>query len=289
MGVKEETQAPPGASAGAALESPEVRVIIPTKRRIRPFDILRDSSVVRVVASRDFKIKYKQSLLGPTWLIFQPLALLAAFLVAFRGLGDVEAGTPYVVFALGGLMVWSFFQASMTIGGSSLITNFYLVRFTPCPRLAFPTAATIASLPALAVTTLGAVIAAVVTGNLSPRAVLLPIGFVWLFLLTISTVIICASVAVRFRDVINVVPFILQVGLFLAPVGYPLSSLSDPVRALIDLNPLTGLMEAFRWALISGYSPSFEPIGISLAMTGVVAVVGWLIFSRLETTMADEI
>jgi|SRR5829696_1692702 len=289
MGVKEQTQASAGPSAGVALESPEIRVIVPTKRRIRPFDIFRELSVVRVVASRDFKIKYKQSLLGPIWLIFQPLALLAAFLVAFRGLGKVEAGTPYVVFALGGLMVWSFFQASMTIGGASLITNFQLVRFTPCPRLAFPTAATIASLPALAVTGVGALVAAAATGTLSPRVVLLPIGFVWLFLLTISIVIICASVAVRFRDVVQVVPFILQVGLFLAPVGYPLSSLSDTVRALIDLNPLTGLMEAFRWALISGYTPSFEPIGVSLAMTAGVAVIGWLIFSRLETTMADEI
>src|SRR5215210_172256 len=289
MGVKEEMQAPAAARAGLTLESPAVRVIVPTKRRIRPLDIFRDSSVVRVVASRDFKIKYKQSLLGPIWLVIQPLALLAAFLVAFRGLGNVEAGTPYVVFALGGLMVWSFFQASMTIGGASLITNFQLVRFAPYPRLAFPTAATIASLPAFAVTGVGAIIAAAATETLSPRVVLIPIGVVWMFLLTISTVIICASVAVRFRDVISVVPFILQVGLFLAPIGYPLSSLSDTVRTLIDLNPLTGLMEAFRWALIAGYSPSFEPIAVSLVMTVCVAAVGWLVFSRLETTMADEI
>jgi lipopolysaccharide transport system permease protein len=252
-------------------------------------DIFREPSVVQVLASRDFKIKYKQSLLGPIWLVFQPLALLAAFLVAFRGHVNVESGTPYVVFALAGLMAWSFFQASMTIGGASLITNFNLVRFTPCMRQAFPIASTIASLPSLAVTVAGALIAAAVTGVISPRAVLLPMGFLWLFVLTIGTVMIASSLAVRFRDIISVVPFILQLGVFLAPIGYPLSSLSERLRVLIDLNPLTGVMEAFRWALISGYSPSFAPIGISLAMTAVIAVGGWLIFSRLETTMADEI
>jgi lipopolysaccharide transport system permease protein len=288
MGVTEQKRLP-AEGRGVALESPKVRRIVPTKRRIRITDVLREPSVVQVLASRDFKVKYKQSLLGPIWLVFQPVALLAAFLVAFRGLGNVEPGTPYVVFALGGLMVWSFFQAAMTIGSASLITNFHLVRFTPCMRQAFPTASTIASLPTLAVTVLGGLVAAAATGNLSPRAVLLPLGFVWLFLITLGAVLILSSLAVRFRDIISVVPFILQVGLFLAPVGYPLSSLSEPVRILIDLNPLTGLIEAFRWALIAGYTPSFEPIGVSIVVTPLIVVGGWLIFSRLETTMADEI
>jgi lipopolysaccharide transport system permease protein len=272
---------------GAALESPEVRRIVPTKRRIRPLDIFREPSVVQVLASRDFKIKYKQSLLGPLWLVFQPLALLGGFVIAFRS--NVNPGVPYVVFTLAGLMAWSFFQASMTIGGASLITNFQLVKFTPCMRLAFPTAATIASLPSLGVTVVAALVAAAANGVISPRAVLLPIGFLWLFVLTIGAVMIASSLSVRFRDIISVVPFVLQVGLFLAPIGYPLSSLSDRLRLLVELNPLSGLMEAMRWALIQGYSPSVAAIWISLAMTAVIAVAGWLIFSRLETTMADEI
>src|SRR5262249_62163569 len=102
-------------------------------------------------------------------------------------------------------------------------------------------------------------------------------------------VMIASSLAVRFRDIISVVPFLLQVGVFLAPIGYPLSSLSEPLRELVDLNPLTGLMEAMRWALIAGYSPSFEPIAVSLVLTPVIALGGWFLFSRLETTMADEI
>src|SRR5262245_5418012 len=206
MGTKEQTKDSADPRGAVALESPAVRRIVPTKRRIRPVDIFREPSVVRVLAARDFKIKYKQSLLGPIWLLFQPLALLGGFVLAFRA--NVQTGVPYVVFTLGGLMAWSFFQASMTIGSASLITHFQLVRFTPCMRLAFPTASTIASLPSLAVTAIGALIAAVATGTLSPRAVVLPIAFLWLFVLTIGTVMVASSLSVRFRDIISVVPFL---------------------------------------------------------------------------------
>src|SRR6266545_1018143 len=114
-------------------EVPALRVIAPAKRRLRLRDLPKDAPVIRVIAARDFKVKYKQSLLGPLWLVFQPLALLAAFFVAFRNLANVQPGIPYSVFALTGLSIWAFFQASMTIGSASLITNIMLLRFTPCP------------------------------------------------------------------------------------------------------------------------------------------------------------
>jgi ABC-type polysaccharide/polyol phosphate export permease len=278
-----------GTPARLELESPTVRVIRPVKYRLTVADLWRDAPVVRVLTARDFKVKYKQSLLGPLWLVFQPLALLAAFLVAFRGLADIQPGTPYVVFALVGLSAWTFFQASMTIGTASLITNLTLVRFTPCPRLAFPTAGVLASLPAYGVTILATLVAAATTGTLSPRAVLLPLGLVWLFLLTMGVVAVTSALTVRFRDILAAMPFLLQVGLFLAPIGYPLYALSEPVRTILDLNPLTGIIEAWRWMVLSGYHPSFEPIGVSLLLTGVLVLVGWRVFSRLETTMGDEI
>jgi lipopolysaccharide transport system permease protein len=282
---------PTRAGAGArSSDNPPERLIVATKRRLRARDLLDDISVIRVLSARDFKVKYKQSLLGPLWLVFQPLALLAAFLVAFRGLADVEtSGIPYAVFALVGLAAWAFFQASMTIGAASIITNLAYVRFTPCPRAAFPLAAIIASLPSFAVTAAGAIVAAAVTGHLSPKVLLLPAGLVWLMLLTAGIVGIAASLAVRYRDIISALPFLLQVGLFLAPIGYSMAGLPDAVRVIVDLNPLTGLIEAWRWMLLSGYEPSFAPIGISLVATPLLVVSGWLIFSRLETTMADEI
>jgi len=272
------------------LEESVERVVVPAKRRLRLRDILGETSLIRVLATRDFKVKYKQSVLGPLWLVFQPLALLLAFVVAFRGLGDVKtSGVPYAVFSLVGLTAWAFVQVAMTIGVASLITNSNFIRYTPCPRPAFPLAAIIASLPAFAVTAAGAVISAAATGNLSPRVVLLPFGLAWLILLTAGLVAIGASLAVRYRDIISALPFLLQLGVFFAPVGYSLAGLSPFVRKLVELNPLTGLIEAFRWMMLSGYTPVAGAVIAALVETTVVVVAGWFLFTRLETTMADEI
>jgi lipopolysaccharide transport system permease protein len=147
----------------------------------------------------------------------------------------------------------------------------------------------IASLPSLAVTGAAAILAATVTGHLSPRVVLLPVGIVWLLLLTAGLVAILSSVAARFRDVLSVLPVLLQVGVFFAPIGYSLARLSPGVRTIVELNPMTGLIEGWRWMLLSGYVPSFFPVVLSLVLTALLAVAGWLIFTRLETTMADVI
>jgi lipopolysaccharide transport system permease protein len=283
-------RATPESPVAAPLVWPVERLIRPTKRRLRLRDFVSDAPVVRVLTARDLKVKYKQSLFGPLWLVFQPLALLAGFLVAFQGLARVEtAGLPYVVFALVGLSVWSFFQAAMTIGTASLISSSNLIRFTPCPRLAFPLAAVLASLPAFAVTAAGAVVATTVTGHLSVKVLLLPLALLWLLLLTLAVVSVSSSLAVRYRDVNSALPFLLQVGLFLAPIGYPLAEVSSTARALLGLNPLTGVMEGARWMVLSGYQPDIEPIVISLAATAVLALAGWRMFSRRETTMADDI
>ncbi len=272
------------------LESPVERVIVPAKRRLKVSELLREAPVVRVLAARDFKVKYKQSMLGPLWLVFQPLALLVAFLVAFKGLGNVQtSGQPYVVFTLVGLSAWAFFQASMTIGTASLITNASFIRYTPCPRPAFPLASTVASLPSFGVTAAGALAATIIAGDLSPRVVLLPIGLLWLFVLTLGVVALASSLAVRYRDIISALPFLLQVGIFLTPIGYSLPGLSDTVRMIVQLNPLTGLIESLRWMMLSGYSPLQGPLPCRLPPTTILAVAGWLVFSRLETTMADEI
>jgi lipopolysaccharide transport system permease protein len=279
-----------GTAPAPPLQWPVERVIKPAKRRVRARDLLGQAPIVRVLAARDLKVKYKQSVLGPLWLVFQPMALLAAFLVAFRGLADVNsAGVPYVLFALVGLCVWSFFQAAMTIGTASVITNTNFVRFTPCPRPAFPIAAVIASLPAFAVPAAAALVTAAISGDLSFRVVLLPFAVVWLVLLTLGVVAISSSLSVRYRDINSALPFLLQVGVFLAPVGYPLADLSQAVRVIVDLNPVTGIIEATRWIMLSGYECSIEPVLASLGGTAILAIAGWRLFSRRETTMADEI
>lgn len=265
-------------------------VYIPTKRRVRITDLPAAVPVIRVLAARDFKVKYQQSILGPVWVVFQPLALLGAFMVAFRGLGHVQGeGVPYPVFALAGLSVWSFVQASLTIGSAAFLSNINLVKSTPCPRIAPIASAVISSTPSLAVTAGAAIIGSAVTGHLSIRALLLPFAVVWLLLLTASVVAISASVAVRYRDVISALPFLLQLGAFLAPVGYALSSLSPTLRVIVQINPITGLIEAFRWTMLSGFKASATPILVGGGVSSLLLLWGWRTFTYRETTMADVI
>jgi lipopolysaccharide transport system permease protein len=277
-------------SALAGLIDPVERVIVPAKRRIRPSDLVRHWPIIRVLAARDFKVKYKQSLLGPVWLVFQPLALLLAFLVAFRGLGNVgSGGVPYAVFALIGLAAWSYVQASLTIGTASLISNMPFVKYTPCPRTAFPIAAMLASLPSFGITALAGIIGAAATGHLSPRVLLLPLGLAWLLVLTAGMIGVSSSLAVRFRDVNSALPFLLQLGTFIAPVGYPLTGLSPKLRTVIEINPITGIIEILRWMVLGGYRPAGLSIVISAGLTALLGVIGWRMFARRETTVADEI
>jgi lipopolysaccharide transport system permease protein len=140
------------------------------------------------------------------------------------------------------------------------------------------------------VTTAGALVAAIATGTLSPRAILLPLGLLWLLMLTLGLVWLTSSLTVRYRDILAAMPFLLQVGLFLAPVGYPMAKLGPVARHLVELNPLTGVIETCRWMTVAEYAaPSARVVGISLVMTAIALVVGWRTFTRLETTMGDEI
>lgn len=267
-----------------------VTVVAPAKRRLGWRSLIAALPVIRVLAARDFKAKYKQSLLGPAWLVIQPLALLGALIVAFSSVVSVETeGVPYVVFALSGLAAWAFFQAAFTMGGAAVVSNYQLVKRTSCPRVAFPIAGIIASLPSLALTGAAAIAAAALSGNVGVRLLLAPVVVVWLLALTFGAVALVAALAVRYRDVLSVLPFALQVGFFVTPVGFPPSELSGTMRTIVSCNPMTGVLEAWRWTLISGWEIDGIAVWASLIITVAALVLGFRVFARLEVSMADDI
>jgi ABC-type polysaccharide/polyol phosphate export permease len=242
-----------------------------------------------VLVARDLKVKYKQSLLGPVWLVLQPVALLLAFIVGFHTVAHVTTqGVPYALFALTGLSVWSYFSAASAAGAISLIGNTNLVRFTACPRHLLTIASLAASLPALLVPAAASVVAAAITGHLSPHLVIAPLLAAWLFTLTASFTALLAALAVRYHDIPAALPFILQVGVFFAPIAYPLTRLSPDLRTLVAINPLTGLTETWRWALLGTPADAWA-VGLALGITAALCVMGWRVFGRIEVTMADEI
>jgi lipopolysaccharide transport system permease protein len=264
-------------------------VRVPTTSRIRLADVLTYGPLVRALASRDLKARYKQSALGPAWVVFQPLALLAAFSVGFRSIAHVHTdGVPYVLFALAGLAVWMYFQAVTMVATGSIVNNYPLVRWTACPRLALPLATLVSNLPSFLIPGLAAIAAAGATGYLWIGSLLLPVLCLWLLLLVGASATLLSAITVRARDVLSVVPFMLQVTLFLSPVAYGIAQLSPALRALISINPLTGLLDAWRWSLL-GIRPSVAAVAVSLALTTIGVALAWRVFAVLEVRMADEI
>jgi lipopolysaccharide transport system permease protein len=198
-------------------------------------------------------------------------------------------GVPYAVFALAGVTFWSYFQAGMIAGTSSILGNGALVRKSPCPRFAFPIAALLSTLPSFLVPFIGTLVASAAIGRLSLRLLLIPGVVVWLFALVVGIVLISSSVSVRFRDLLSALPFLLQVGAFLVPVGYPVDRLSATLRLLVSLNPLTGVIEAWRWVVLDAHNIYVPSLYISLAFAALLLVVGWKVFGRFEVRMADVI
>jgi homopolymeric O-antigen transport system permease protein len=266
-----------------------LRVLAPTRRRVRISEMWTSVPVTRQVAARDIKIKYKQAALGPLWLVIAPLGLLAAVTIAFNGVANVDTGgVPYVLFALVGLCVWTYLQLTLMTAPQALVLNAELVRHSNCPRIALVNATLLSNWPPLAVTLAATLFGIAVDGRLPVQALLLPFLVAWLVALAWGAVLLLATLAARFRDIVSIVPLIVQAGIFVTPVGYSLAGTPKHIHWLLSLNPATGLIEAWRWALLD-MSPYVPAIWIAAGWTVVLGAFAWYVFGRLEIRLADFI
>jgi ABC-type polysaccharide/polyol phosphate export permease len=270
------------------INAPAHHVLGATRHRLRIGDIWGTRNVAWMIGLRDLKAKYKQAALGPLWLIIAPLGLLAAVTIAFSGVTDVEtSGIPYMPFALAGLAVWIFVQLSLTIGTQLLITNAQLVRRSPLPRVALITGSLVGNLPPFGVMLTLAIVVTTVGHGLPIQALLMPLLIGWLFLFTFAVTLLVASLAARYRDLVSAMPLVIQAGIFVTPVGYGLQGAPSNIHTLLSLNPLTGIIEAWRWSLLDLPDPNLSVIAVSAVTTVVALIVGWRVFGRLEVDFAD--
>jgi ABC-type polysaccharide/polyol phosphate export permease len=268
---------------------PALTVLRPVRKRVRLSDLWTSRGVARMIGLRDIKAKYKQAVLGPLWLLLAPAGMLLAVTIAFSGVVNVHTGkVPYVVFALVGLVVWTYLQLSISIASNSIIGNASLVRRSTVPRVGLVVGSMLGNLPAWIVMLTASVILAAAFGLLHVQALLLPFLIVWLFVLTGGIAMLLASVAVRFRDIVALIPLVIQAGLFVTPVGYPIEGAPDNIKTLLTINPASGLIEAWRWALLD--MPVDGGVVIASGVwTVVLAFAGWQIFSRLEVHFSDVV
>jgi lipopolysaccharide transport system permease protein len=278
-----------GASGQASLVDDSVRVTVPARRRVRLVDIWTSLPVGLMLGRRDIKIKYKQSALGPLWLVLQPLGMLLAVSVAFSQVTNVDTGdVPYVVFALVGLAVWTYVQMTITVAPQVLPSNWQVVKRSPCPRVAFVTGTLISVLPPLAVVFVAAVGAAAISGHLGIEALAMPALVVWLVVLMWGLSLLITAIGARFRDAVALAPVVVQAGLFLTPFPFPLSAVPGSFATVLAFNPASGVIEAWRWSLL-GMAPDMFAIGVGLAETVAFGLLGWYVFGRMETRFSDYV
>lgn len=239
---------------------------------------------------RDIKVRYAQTFLGAVWTLFQPLAMMLVFTYAFSRIGDIYTNeVPYPVFALSGLALWVFVSRAVFQGSTSLVTNQQLVTKTACPRFLLPLAGVSTMLLDFLISFVLFVMVALGYGVLpSPRLLaVVPILLVtFAFVLGISLVL--ASLNVRYRDVQQALPFLIQLWFFFSPVAYTLPVTTQPWVSLAGLNPLVGLIEAFRWATLGTPRPQgMLALGVLVSLTWLAA--GLVYFARAERTFADDV
>lgn len=240
---------------------------------------------------RDVKVRYKQTALGAAWAIIQPVTAMVVFTVIFGRFAKIPSeGVPYEVFVFVGLLPWLYFSQAMSSSGASLVSSSNLITKVYFPRIIVPAAAIIVPLVdfVLAFSVLIALLGwhGIVPG---PQVIALP-AFLALALLTAAGVgLWLAALTVRYRDVPFALPFLTQLWLFATPVVYPLSIVPEQWRWLFSLNPMAGVLDGFRWALLDRPPPDASVIAFSFAAALILLASGFAYFQRVERHFADVI
>jgi len=241
---------------------------------------------------RDVKLRYKQTALGALWAILQPLLMTAVFYVLFGRLAALEQripAVPYAVYALAGLLPWTFFSNAVAASSASLVGGAHLITKVYFPRLVIPLAAVGAALVDLLVAVPVLLVLLLASGRMPPAtAVLTPLAVVGLALAASGVGLALSALTVRYRDFRHVVPFLLQVWLFLTPVIYPVTLVPARWRLLIYLNPVAGLVDAFRSALL-GTPLDPRGVALSVAVSLVLLAAAATYFRRVERDFADVV
>jgi lipopolysaccharide transport system permease protein len=294
----------------------EAPLLAPTARRLRPArgwaaidwrELWAYRELLVFLTARDVLVRYKQTLLGATWAILQPFLTMVVFSLVFGYLAGIPSdGVPYPIFAFTALVPWTFFANGLAQASNSLVSSANLIKKVYFPRLMIPLASILGGLPDLLL-------------SLAVLLLMLPVyqiplsfgGILWIMLFLVLMLMTAfgvglwlAALNVRYRDIRYVVPFLVQLWLYITPIAYPSSLLPEALRPLYALNPMVGVVEGFRWALLSNASLNdldrFNPLAtvttfpapggmliVSLAMALVLFFSGLFYFRRVERSFAD--
>ena len=264
--------------------------IEPAGPGLRPSDLLRYRELLYFFVWRDLKVRYKQTVIGAAWAVLQPLLAMIIFTVFIGRFGGMASdGVPYGVWSFTALVPWMYFanatgQAAVSLAGSAnLITKVYF------PRVLVPASSVVAGLLDFAITFVLLVVWTTLAGRPpGPGLLLLPFALALMIVTTLAAALTLAALNVEYRDFRYATPFLLQVWLFATPVVYPSSIVPAPWRMLLGFNPMAGVVESFRGALL-GTGVNAELLGFSGVSAIAMLLAAIAYFSRVERVIADVI
>ena len=240
---------------------------------------------------RDIKVRYKQTVLGAAWAIIQPFFTMLVFTLFFGKLANIQSdGVPYALFSYAALVPWTFFANGLSQSADSLVGSANLIKKVYFPRLVVPLAAVLSGVVDFALAFV------VLIGMMLYYGIAPTLNVIWLPPLLLLALITALGVGlwlsalnVEFRDVRYVVPFLVQLWLFATPIAYPSSLLPEPWRTIYGLNPMAGVVEGFRWALLGTNTAPGAMVLVSALAAAAILVSGAYYFRRMEKTFADVV
>jgi lipopolysaccharide transport system permease protein len=243
------------------------------------------------LTARDLKIRYKQSALGIVWAILQPFGLMVVFSIIFSHFVRIKtSGIPYPIFSYVALVPWTYFSNALTFGVSSLVSNSNLLTKIYFPRELFPLASLVATfVDFLVASSIFAAMLLYYHIGLTVEVLWLPVIILLQLAFTLGVLLILSTANVFFRDIRLVLPFLLQLWMYVTPIIYPLSVVPARYRIFFWLNPMTGIVDGFRRTIVQGQSPDLRLLGFTAGASLGLLIAGYSLFKRLEMQFADVI
>lgn len=240
---------------------------------------------------RDVTLRYRQTLLGVVWVVLQPMIAGSVFSIIFGKVAGLQSGaTSYFLFAYSGFVAWSVFSNALTRSAGSVLGQSHLVTKVFFPRLVLPISSIFSALVDFLVGAASLLVLFAFMGMpLGPQLFTLPFWVALLCGMGLGLGTITAALSVRFRDVQHALPVLVQLLFYASPVAYATTAVPEHIRRWFVLNPLTGLLDGFRWAFIGTAPPSAISVVIAVAGTVASLIVGALVFARFERQLADVI
>jgi len=272
----------------------ESLIIIKPDQSVRTtlVDVWRKRDVLVLLVWRDFLVRYKQTFIGLLWSLFRPLSTMIIFTFIFGRVLHLSSGSmPYQLIVLSGLLPWLLFANSVPLGGTSLLDNASVIRKAYCPRLIYPLSLVFINLGDFIVS-LVFFFAMMLSYNVHPdiKLLFLPVLVIHTLALTLGVMFFIASLSVSFRDLSYLVPFSIQLGFFVSPIGFLSSLVTDKWRLAFAFNPMTGIIDGFRWSLLGSTVQIYWPeYLLSAVLSLLIFISGTIFFIKSENKFMDYI